>query len=204
MQHQSAGQQGVNTEHGAFIVFGALAMSALLAITALGLDLYFIAVARFQQSATSESIALGTIKTFMEHPDGSQIAEGSARYDFAIQRGEILGFRNLLGGSDQQVYPGDLVTNPSEIGSVTFGWVDPDLYNNNSQVTFVEVAPQDAATANTVRVNLRLRDHNVSPFILPLGKILAGEGAVSFQSTTCAFFAEPGTYKLLSPEICGS
>ena len=216
------------SQRGTIILMAALILTAILSVTALALDTYFISIAKLQQSATSEYIALATLRTFFEPPlnggyNGNQSDEVS-RYNFAIERGALLGATRLLGASGIQLSPSDLRISAgsnkdnsndcqpgsshrnswcgflpaSDRGSVIFG-----SFNPNSSSGFVPAPPGSANSANAVKINLQLAPSS-SPIILPLGKLLLGEGQVRFNSTACAYFDSPGSYHLIPAELCNA
>ena len=219
------------SQRGVFIVFGAIVMAAIVATIALALDMYFIANAKLQQNNTAEYVALAVLRTYVEPPQNGAYngypSDEVSRYNFAIDRGSLLGSAQLLGADAGQISFGDLrVYNSkydgtggcepgsirqsewcgfqpaSDRGSVVFGYVDKSLLQN-SQAGFYPIPPGGADYANAVKVTLKLT-HSSSPIILPMAKLLLGEQKVQFNSTACALFDSPGNYQLLSPELCGA
>ncbi len=87
-------------------------LTVFIALVALGLDTYFVATAKFQQSSTAESIALGTLKSLKEPAVGAEY-HGSPNneaslYNFAIDHGALAGASTLIGTEAGQISSSEL------------------------------------------------------------------------------------------------
>ena len=78
------------------------------------------------------------------------------------------------------------------LGAVIFGRYD------SSTGSFSPAAPGAASTVNAIKVRLQLQNPQNSPMVLPMMKLLIGNGSIMFQSTATAVKDSNGMYRLVS------